>query len=273
MWRKRKERSKWNVMKKGILLFFVFFLRKGFYWICLFVTYSFVFNSRGSTLFLLVMSFIVDSVLSEIPTFSLYVGDGGSGEGPSQRPLIDLNSPPAPEPEPALHSLHWELSEGEKEAQEAREREEDRRTHDEMEEDLRLCQGKGEFAHLRPEERLQMVLARRDRVDQELAEAKRELTQSEQMLAELKEQARNRYENESPWEQEQRRMEMESRRNLSRLCVQKAFLEQERRRLEMEGRQDLSRLFLPQLDFIQLRINRMRSFMEKFFGDDPSGEP
>lgn len=101
-------------MKKGILLFFVFFLRKGFYWICLFVTYSFVFNSRGSTLFLLVMSFIVDSVLSEIPTFSLYVGDGGSGEGPSQRPLIDLNSPPAPEPEPALHSLHWELSEGEK---------------------------------------------------------------------------------------------------------------------------------------------------------------
>ena len=118
-----------------------------------------------------------------------------------------------------------------------------------------------------------MVLARRDRVDQELAEAKRELTQSEQMLAELKEQARNRYENESPWEQEQRRTEMESRRNLSRLCVQKAFLEQERRRLEMEGRQDLSRLFLPQLDFIQLRINRMRSFMETFFGDDPSGEP
>ena len=70
--------SKWNVMKKGILLFFVIFLREGFYWICLFVTYSIVFNSKGSTLFLLVMSFIVDSVLSEIPTFSLYVGDGGS---------------------------------------------------------------------------------------------------------------------------------------------------------------------------------------------------
>ena len=38
------------------------------------------------------------------------------------------------------------------------------------------------------------------RVDQELAEAKWELTQSEQMLVELKEQARNWYENESPWE-------------------------------------------------------------------------
>ena len=42
------------------------------------------------------------------------------------------------------------------------------------------------------------------RIDQELAEAKWELTQFEQMLAELKEQARNWYENESPWEQEQR---------------------------------------------------------------------
>lgn len=189
-------------MKQIVRFIFIFFLRKCFYFICLFVTYSCVFNCKGSTLFLLV-SLIVDSVLSEIPTFSLYVGDGGSGEGPSQRPLIDLKSPPAPEPEPALHSLNWELSEGEKEAQEAREREEDRRTHDEMEEDLRLCQGKGEFAHLRPKERIQMILARKDRVEQEIAEAKRELTQSEQMLAELKEQARNRYENESPWEQEQ----------------------------------------------------------------------
>ena len=42
------------------------------------------------------------------------------------------------------------------------------------------------------------------RVNQEHAEAKWELTQSEQMLAELKEQARNWYENESLWEQEQR---------------------------------------------------------------------
>ncbi len=48
----------------------------------------------------------------------LSIGGGGSGVGPSNRPLPDLNLPPAAEPEPASSS---ELRETERLLQEARE--------------------------------------------------------------------------------------------------------------------------------------------------------
>lgn len=59
---------------------------------------------------------LMDFILSAMENLPLSIGSGGSGAGPSQRPLIDLNLSPAPEPEPALPS---ELSEEEKREQKA----------------------------------------------------------------------------------------------------------------------------------------------------------
>lgn len=44
---------------------------------------------------------ILDFLLSAMDRFPLSVGGGGSGVGPSRRPLPDLNFPPAPDPESA----------------------------------------------------------------------------------------------------------------------------------------------------------------------------
>ncbi len=94
-------------------MFFKFLIRIGSY----LIYFILIFLFRDFTLFLPLFEW-VDWILSAMDGTPLSIGGGGSGVGPSNRPLPDLNLPPAAEPEPASSS---ELRETERLLQEARE--------------------------------------------------------------------------------------------------------------------------------------------------------